>query len=134
MNERMLERAATRRPQLMQKIEPAAAVLPAARLRTRNADAEHVRRTSHWRGLDVHDAGLYTVDGRKRRFEPRMVLTIEPGLYVHLDDVKTELRGRGVRLEDDVLVREGGADVLTAAVPKEIADIEALRSGRSALT
>jgi len=85
--------------------------------------------TSHWLGLDVHDVGAYLdVDGRSRTLEPGMVLTVEPGLYVAIDDDKApaELRGLGIRIEDDVLVTEADPDVLTAACPKAIHDLEAV--------
>lgn len=88
--------------------------------------------TSHWLGLDVHDVGAYTRDGKARPLAPGMVITVEPGLYIaplgkHLDDqeIPTALRGIGVRIEDDVLVTEAGHDVLTAACPKELDLIEA---------
>ena len=76
-------------------------------------------RVSHWLGLDVHDVGDYGVDGAPRRLEPGMVLTIEPGLYIPADDAEApaDLRGLGVRIEDDVLVAHEGADVLTRALP-----------------
>lgn len=83
----------------------------------------------HWLGLDVHDAGAYAVDGKPRPFEPGMVVTVEPGLYVPPDarKVPRRLRGLGVRIEDDVLVTEGAPEVLTAGAPKSIEAIEALR-------
>jgi Xaa-Pro aminopeptidase len=58
-----------------------------------------------------------------------MVLTVEPGLYVPADDGRApeRFRGLGVRIEDDVLVTADGHDVLTAAVPKTVAEVEALR-------
>ncbi len=80
--------------------------------------------TSHWLGLDVHDVGLYTTapgeESGSRVLAPGMVLTVEPGLYVPLDDedAPEELRGIGVRIEDDVLVTDGDPDVLTAEAPK----------------
>ncbi|HVK77075.1 MAG TPA: Xaa-Pro aminopeptidase [Kofleriaceae bacterium] len=82
--------------------------------------------TSHWLGLDVHDVGAYTRDGKARPLEAGMVITIEPGLYIAADapDVPAELRGIGVRIEDDVLVTADGHEVLTAACPKEVADLE----------
>lgn len=87
-----------------------------------------MHRTSHWMGLDVHDVGDYVVDGKARPLAPGMVLTIEPGLYVAADDAEApaELRGVGIRIEDDVLVTGGGNENLTAAVPKEIDEVEAV--------
>lgn len=89
----------------------------------------YMHRTSHWLGMDVHDVGLYKRGDGARVLEPGMVLTIEPGLYVadFLDDVAPEWHGIGVRIEDDVLVTPDGHEVLTAAAPKSIAEIEALR-------
>ncbi|HEY7955437.1 MAG TPA: aminopeptidase P N-terminal domain-containing protein [Polyangia bacterium] len=88
----------------------------------------YMHRTSHWLGLDVHDVGAYTVDGKSRPLVPGMVLTVEPGLYVPPDSegVPAELRGLGIRIEDDVLVTETGHEILTRAIPKEIPDLEAL--------
>jgi Xaa-Pro aminopeptidase len=87
----------------------------------------YMHRTSHWLGLDVHDCGAYSVDGAPRALEPGMVLTVEPGLYVGAADesVEARWRGIGIRIEDDVLVTPQGAEVLTAAAPKSLADIEA---------
>lgn len=84
--------------------------------------------TSHWLGLDVHDVGAYTRDGKARPLAPGMVITIEPGLYIAADapDVPDRFRGIGVRIEDDVAITETGHEVLTAACPKEIAELEAL--------
>ena len=85
--------------------------------------------TSHWLGLDVHDAGRYD-DGKggPRPLEPGMVLTVEPGLYVPRDasDVPERFRGLGIRIEDDVLITAEGHRNLTAAIPTDIAAIEAL--------
>jgi Xaa-Pro aminopeptidase len=83
--------------------------------------------TSHWLGLDVHDVGAYTHDGKARPLEAGMVITVEPGLYVSADaeDVPPELRGIGIRIEDDVLVTATGHEVLTARCPKQIEEIEA---------
>ena len=83
----------------------------------------------HWLGMDVHDVGAYEdAAGKPLRLEAGMVTTVEPGLYFGKNDksVPKELRGIGVRIEDDVLVTKGGPDVLSAGVPKEIADIEEL--------
>lgn len=91
----------------------------------------YMHRTSHWLGMDVHDVGLYKRADAPRTLEPGMVLTVEPGLYIadFLEDVPAEWHGIGVRIEDDVLVTADGREVLTAAVPKAIEDIEALRAG-----
>jgi Xaa-Pro aminopeptidase len=81
----------------------------------------------HWLGLDVHDVGAYTADGKSRRLAPGMVLTIEPGLYINPDDetVPEALRGVGIRIEDDVLITKDGNEVLTAMIPKGIEEVEA---------
>lgn len=84
--------------------------------------------TSHWLGADVHDAGDYCVAGKPRQFAAGMVLTVEPGLYVSADDeaAPAELRGTGIRIEDDVLVTDEGPEVLTHRAPKTIPALEAL--------
>ena len=60
-----------------------------------------------------------------------MVFTIEPGLYFKADDlaVPEEYRGIGVRIEDDVLVTEDGNVNLSAALPREAADVESWMAG-----
>ena len=79
----------------------------------------------HWLGMDVHDAGLYSRDGKPRRFEAGMFLTIEPGLYMRsAKHIPRYWRNTGIRIEDDVLVTRSDAQVLTAALPKETAEIE----------
>ncbi|HEY6967285.1 MAG TPA: Xaa-Pro aminopeptidase [Burkholderiales bacterium] len=92
----------------------------------------YMHRTGHWLGLDVHDAGDYKRAGKWRTLAPGMVLTVEPGLYIRADDdVPKALRGIGVRIEDDALVTADGCELITAATPKSVADIEALkRDGR----
>lgn len=82
----------------------------------------------HYLGMDVHDAGAYELSGQSRSFEAGMVLTIEPGIYIPHDDdsVPEELRGIGIRIEDNILVTASGQEVLTPDVPKEIADMESL--------
>ena len=101
---------------------------PAALIESGAYKRFYMHRTSHWLGLDVHDVGAYAVDGRSRPLAPGMVLTVEPGLYVPADatDVPAELRGIGIRIEDDVLVTSSGHEVLTRAIPKEPHEIEAL--------
>ncbi len=90
----------------------------------------YMHRTSHWLGLDVHDVGRYrSAEGEAgaRPLEPGMVFTVEPGLYVAFDDERAPegLRGLGIRIEDDVLVTETGCEVLTAAIPRTVAEVEA---------
>jgi Xaa-Pro aminopeptidase len=55
-----------------------------------------------------------------------MVFTIEPGLYVDPDDQSAppELRGVGIRIEDDILVTERGNENLTVAIPRTVAEVE----------
>ncbi|OOF82728.1 Xaa-Pro aminopeptidase [Rodentibacter ratti] len=80
----------------------------------------------HWLGLDVHDVGEYH-DERSRTLEIGMVITVEPGLYISEDaDVPEQYKGIGVRIEDNLLMTEYGNKILTAAVPKEIEEIEKL--------
>ncbi|WP_108446163.1 Xaa-Pro aminopeptidase [Halomonas denitrificans] len=87
----------------------------------------YLHSTSHWLGLDVHDVGAYRQAGQPRPLRPGMVLTVEPGLYVpDADDLPEAFRGIGIRIEDDVAVTAEGGEVLTASVPKRVADIEAL--------
>ena len=84
--------------------------------------------TSHMLGLDVHDCAQAREETyRGGDLAPGMVLTVEPGLYFQPDDltVPERYRGIGVRIEDDVLVTADGHRVLTAALPKEAADVEA---------
>ena len=91
----------------------------------------YMHRTSHWLGLDVHDVGRYQLpEGPPRPLEPGMIITVEPGLYVSADDpdAPEAFRGIGIRIEDDLLVTPDGHENLTLAIPKTIADIEALRS------
>ncbi len=87
----------------------------------------YMHRTGHWLGMDVHDVGDYKLDNEWRELEPGMVLTVEPGLYIAPDclDVEPKWRGIGIRIEDDVLVTKDGCEVLTAAMPKTVAEIEA---------
>ncbi len=80
----------------------------------------------HWLGLDVHDVGSYGQD-KQRILEIGMVITVEPGIYISEDaDVPEQYKGIGVRIEDNLLMTEYGNKILTAAAPKEIADIENL--------
>ncbi len=88
----------------------------------------YVHRTGHWLGMDVHDVGDYKIGGEWRVFEPGMVMTVEPGLYVAAGDKQVARKwwNIGIRIEDDVLVTRDGHKVLTAGAPKSVADIEAI--------
>lgn len=82
--------------------------------------------TSHWLGLDVHDVGQYKPGAESRRLEPGMAITVEPGLYVRpeQDDIPKELRGLGIRIEDDVIITADQPRILTANAPKTPEAIE----------
>ncbi|MFN7087072.1 MAG: aminopeptidase P N-terminal domain-containing protein [Burkholderiales bacterium] len=91
----------------------------------------YMHRTGHWLGLDVHDAGDYKRDGCWRALQPGMVMTVEPGCYIRAGEgVPQEFANIGVRIEDDVVVTESGHEVLTAAAPKTVADIESVMRQR----
>lgn len=81
----------------------------------------------HWLGMDVHDVGNYKVDDAWRPLEPGMVMTVEPGLYIPTaPDILDEWWNIAVRIEDNVLITEGGYEVLSADLPVTVAEIEAL--------
>ena len=83
--------------------------------------------TSHMLGLDVHDCATTSKDiYPKGDLEAGMVLTVEPGLYFQEDDllVPEELRGIGIRIEDDIVVTEDGWKNLSEALPREIDTVE----------
>lgn len=88
----------------------------------------YMHRIGHWLGMDVHDVGNYKINNEWRVLEPGMVLTIEPGLYIpeNCRSVDKKWRGIGIRIEDDVLVTQQGYQVLSHAIPKKIAEIEAI--------
>jgi len=107
-------------------------LLPVTAEEALEADNQQHRRymvhgTSHHLGIDVHDCAkarreMY-LDGV---LEPGMVFTIEPGLYFQPDDltVPAEMRGIGVRIEDDILVTEDGAENLSAGIPRTADEVE----------
>jgi Xaa-Pro aminopeptidase len=64
--------------------------------------------TSHFMGLNVHDVGDYRLP-----LEPGMVLTVEPGIYIKKE-------GIGIRIEDDVLITNKGAKVLSSKLPRDL--------------
>ncbi len=86
----------------------------------------YMHRVGHWIGMDVHDVGDYKIDGNWRLFEPGMVTTIEPGIYIAPNNRKVakQWRGIGVRIEDDVLVTRNGSRILSKGIPKTVAEIE----------
>jgi len=88
----------------------------------------YMHNTSHWIGLDVHDAGVYKPGGEPRLLEPGMCLTVEPGLYFGAwrpdVDCPERYANIGIRIEDDVLITSEGPVVLTDDCPKTIEDIE----------
>ncbi len=94
--------------------------------------------TSHWLGLDVHDAGAVRVDGKPRVLEPGMVFTVEPGIYIGADrpeveftllehdlDAWTERRlmlgAHGAKLAEDA--ERESADTIMHEVPEELLGI-----------
>ena len=112
-------------------------LLPVSAAESLRPDAQYHRRwmvhgTSHHLGIDVHDCAQARVemylDGVVRA---GMVFTVEPGLYFKSDDllVPEELRGIGVRIEDDVLVTADGAENLSAALPRDPDAVEAWMAG-----
>lgn len=73
----------------------------------------YIHGLSHWLGMDVHDVG----GSLQQPLRPGMVFTIEPGIYIPEEEL-------GVRIEDDILVTESGAEVLSAGAPRKAADVE----------
>jgi len=88
----------------------------------------YMHSSGHWLGMDVHDVGDYKIDNQWRIYEPGMVVTVEPGIYISPDNtaVAEKWRGLAVRIEDDIAVTKTGCEDLTAAVPKRRVDIESL--------
>jgi len=87
-----------------------------------------VHGTSHHLGMDVHDCAQARVEHyREGTLKPGMIITVEPGLYFKSDDllVPAELRGIGVRIEDDILITSTGNENLSGALPRSIDDVEA---------
>ncbi len=91
----------------------------------------YMHNSGHWLGLDVHDCGHYKINNEWRPLEAGMVLTVEPGLYIssNIHGVHKRWCGIGVRIEDDILVTKSGHEILTAALPVDVDDIEALMRG-----
>ena len=88
--------------------------------------------TSHHLGLDVHDCSQARRENyREGTLAPGMVITVEPGLYFKSDDLLApeELRGIGVRIEDDILITADGNENLSAGLPRTADDVEAWMAG-----
>ncbi|WP_411147863.1 aminopeptidase P family protein [Streptomyces sp. A30] len=90
----------------------------------------------HHLGLDVHDCARAADEAYQgAAMAPGMVLTVEPGLYFHAHDltVPPELRGIGVRIEDDILITSEGPEVLSGALPLDAAGLEKWMTTRQAV-
>ncbi|OYN89746.1 aminopeptidase P family protein [Parenemella sanctibonifatiensis] len=86
-----------------------------------------VHGTSHHLGIDVHDCARARAENyRQGTLQPGMIITVEPGIYLRANDqlVPDELRGIGVRIEDDILITEDGPRVLSDQLPVEPDAIE----------
>jgi len=116
-------------------------------LRTRAYQKFYPHGSSHWLGLNVHDAGSYQEPAGVARLErygkaqtklaPGMALTVEPGIYIPEKSTSDPRWWNiGVRIEDDVLVTPAGMECLSCDAPREVADVEkaiaADRSSRAA--
>lgn len=75
---------------------------------------------SHYVGMSTHDVG------DMHPLEPGVIISVEPGIYI-------PEKNMGIRIEDTVLVTKDGCEVLTKDVPKELREIERLRSEHSSL-
>ena len=81
----------------------------------------------HLLGLDVHDVQTLEENQRNLVLKEKMVLTVEPGIYIPFDKrISKEYQGIGVRIEDDVLVTKSGAQILSQGLPKEVEEIESI--------
>ncbi|GAA2181720.1 aminopeptidase P family protein [Brooklawnia cerclae] len=91
-----------------------------------------VHGTSHHLGLDVHDCAQARRENyREGILQPGMVITVEPGIYLKSTDllVPDELRGIGVRIEDDIVITDDGCAVLSDQLPRSADDVEAWMAG-----
>ncbi len=106
-------------------------------LRTRSYQKFYPHGSSHWIGLNVHDAGSYGVPAgvprlerysrAEAKLEPGMALTVEPGIYIpEHATADPKWWNIGVRIEDTVLVTPRGMECLSCAAPREISDVEKL--------
>ncbi len=87
-----------------------------------------VHGTSHHLGLDVHDcAQARNENYREGVLAEGMVVTVEPGIYFKSTDllVPPELRGIGIRIEDDIAITADGCEILSSQLPREPDAVEA---------
>jgi Xaa-Pro aminopeptidase len=90
----------------------------------------YMHKVGHWIGLDTHDVGAYSDGSNFTQYEPGMVQTIEPGIYISSkSDVDDKWKGIGVRIEDNILVTVDGNENLTASAPVDPEEIEAVMAG-----
>lgn len=91
----------------------------------------YMHNSGHWLGIDVHDTGDYVSEKSWRLLQAGMVLTVEPGLYIpwDMEQVAPQWRGIGIRIEDDICITPQGHMNLTADIPVNVDDIEALIRG-----
>ncbi len=92
----------------------------------------YMHRTGHWLGLDVHDVGAYRMGDYEVPLKNGMILTVEPGIYISdripipegQPTIHERWKGIGIRIEDDVLVKDANPEVLSITALKEISDLE----------
>ena len=92
----------------------------------------YMHKTGHWLGLDVHDVGAYRMGDYEVPLQNGMILTVEPGIYISdripvpegQPSIDKKWKGIGIRIEDDVLVKDRNPEVLSIAALKEISDLE----------
>ena len=92
----------------------------------------YMHRTGHWLGLDVHDVGAYRMGDYEVPLQNGMILTVEPGIYISdripvpegQPVIDEKWKGIGIRIEDDVLVKDEYPEVLSHSALKEISDLE----------
>jgi Xaa-Pro aminopeptidase len=102
-----------------------------------SADGQQHRRyivcgVGHHLGIDVHDCSASSYAAYQgSTMQEGMVLTVEPGLYFHSFDetLPPELRGIGVRLEDDLLVTAAGTEIISDGLPIDADGVESWMSG-----
>ncbi len=92
----------------------------------------YMHKTGHWLGLDVHDVGAYRMGEYEVPLQNGMILTVEPGIYISdripapegQPIIDEKWKGIGIRIEDDVLVKNSHPEILSKAALKEISDLE----------